>query len=354
MAGGLRRFDAFAKTRKDLQKKSALGGLITLVATTSAGILFLTQIILYIRGDTQHSLRLAISKSIPITPLEMDDRKRPASSKIMDRIGKIPLSVHVTFPHVECRRLDFIHDGASLANGELAHVHKEHSIRLRTPTSSEMAQVFKNNNNLMKQHKVADGCTVFGQLRIPIVAGTLAISLSRMGWAEATQIITLRRVTQEDASGSSLNEALHKFNVSHYIHYVRFGAPYSVDAAQPMENRFTAIENMYGGIALDQIQVKLVPTLVNNFLSTSRYYQMSVVDHQVQPQTLVAHGVPHLPGLLVAYDFNPLAVHHTDGRDNILVFLSSLISIVGGVFVTVSLLTGCLVHSAKAVAKKID
>ena len=275
----------------------------------------------------------------------------------MDRIGKIPLSVHVTFPHVECRRLDFIHDGASLANGELAHVHKEHSIRLRTPTSSEMAQVFKNNNNknnMMKQYKLSDGCTVFGQLRIPIVAGTLAISLSRMGWSEATQIITLRRA-QEDTS--RLNEALHRFNVSHYIHYVRFGAPYtwggSIDA-QPMENRFHAIENNYGGIALDQIQVKLVPTHVNNFLSTSRYFQMSVVDHQVQPQTLVAHGVPHLPGLLVAYDFNPLAVHHTDGRDNILVFLSSLISIVGGVFVTVSLLTGCLVHSAKAVAKKID
>jgi hypothetical protein len=37
-----------------------------------------------------------------------------------------------------------------------------------------------------------------------------------------------------------------------------------------------------------------------------------------------------------------------------LVFLSSLVSIVGGVFVTVGLVSGCLVDSAKAVAKKID
>ena len=172
-----------------------------------------------------------------------------------------------------------------------------------------------------------------------------------MGWAEATQLITLRRA-QEDAS--VLNRQLNQFNVSHYIHYVRFGKPYQLAAEHPLEERFKKIQNDYSGIALDQIQVKLVPTMVNSWLSTSRFYQMSVVDHQVQPQTLVAHGVPHLPGLLVAYDFNPLAVHHSDGRDSFLVFLSSLISIVGGVFVTVGLVTGCLVHSAKAVAKKID
>jgi len=68
----------------------------------------------------------------------------------------------------------------------------------------------------------------------------------------------------------------------------------------------------------------------------------------------VARGVQQLPGLVVTYDFTPLTVHHSEGRDNFLVFLSSLISIVGGVFVTVGMLTGCLVHSAQAVAKKID
>jgi hypothetical protein len=90
------------------------------------------------------------------------------------------------------------------------------------------------------------------------------------------------------------------------------------------------------------------------FLFEEYSYQTSVVDNIIQPQTLVAQGVQQLPGLVISYDFIPLTVHHNQGRDNFLVFLSSLISIVGGAFVTVAMLTGCLVHSAQAVAKKID
>lgn len=54
------------------------------------------------------------------------------------------------------------------------------------------------------------------------------------------------------------------------------------------------------------------------------------------------------------YDFTPLAVRHVDSRENVFVFLSSLVGIVGGVFVTVKLVSGCLVNSAQAVAKKMD
>ena len=81
---------------------------------------------------------------------------------------------------------------------------------------------------------------------------------------------------------------------------------------------------------------------------------MSVVEHTVQPETMVSSGANSFPGLALSYDVIPLAVHHNEGRDNFLVFLSSLVSILGGVFVTVSLLTGCLFHSASAVAKKMD
>ena len=48
------------------------------------------------------------------------------------------------------------------------------------------------------------------------------------------------------------------------------------------------------------------------------------------------------------------AVLHDSGRENLLVFISSLVSIVGGVFVTVGMLSSCLVNSAKVVAKKVD
>jgi hypothetical protein len=114
------------------------------------------------------------------------------------------------------------------------------------------------------------------------------------------------------------------------------------------------IDNDSGGLALTQVSVKLVPTNYQTMMGSQDMYQLSVTDHIIQPETLATQGSQFLPGMAITYDFTALAVHHVEWRDNIFVFASSLISIVGGVFVTVSLFTGCLVHSAAAVAKKID
>lgn len=68
-SGGLRKYDPFVKTRPDMQSRSALGGIITLVASTTAGLLLLAQLIQYILGSPSHSLHLAYSKSTPLAPL---------------------------------------------------------------------------------------------------------------------------------------------------------------------------------------------------------------------------------------------------------------------------------------------
>jgi len=242
-----------------------------------------------------------------------------------------------------------MHDGAALSTGELDKIHNKHTIRLRTPTNSELQKV-KRGKTLSA--KPSDGCTVIGRLRIPIVAGSLGISLKKQTWAEATT--TLSMALHDAGASERLGDRMQHYNVSHYIHHIRFGDPFPLAAAKPLEDHVHIIENNFGGIALEQVVVKLVPTLQQGFLSNQRTYQMSVVDHTVQPQTLVAHGVPHLPGIVVVYDFTPLAVHHSGGRENFLVFLSSLLSIVGGVFVTVGLVSSCLFNSAAVVAKKID
>jgi len=142
--------------------------------------------------------------------------------------------------------------------------------------------------------------------------------------------------------------------VSHYIHKFEFGKHFDGDYSKPLEDRPHMIENAFGGIAVESIQVKLVPTISRGIFFADKSYQASVIDHTIQPQTLVSAGVQYMPGLLLTYDFTPLTVYQSGGRDNIFVFLSSLISIVAGVFVTVGLVTGCLLHSASAVAKKID
>ena len=142
-------------------------------------------------------------------------------------------------------------------------------------------------------------------------------------------------------------------SLSHFIHSITFGNDFPL-MKNPLEKRTYEIENDSGGLALTQLSVKLIPTKYKTIMGSHDMYQLSVTEHIVQPETLATQGSQFLPGMAISYDFTALAVHHVEWRDNIFVFVSSLISIVGGVFVTVSLFTGCLAHSATAVAKKVD
>ena len=356
----LRNLDAFTKTRPDLQQKSAVGGLITVVAATTAGLLFMGQIFLYIGGNPSQSLALSQSTAIPLVPLEPSSsdttggkKTNPHRPNSLDEFGRIPLKVHVTFPHVACGNLDVVHDGASLSTGELERFHgKDYStVTLRRPTNSELALALGG----QKREPSTVGCTVVGRLRPKLVAGHLAISLTRQAWTAATTTISLGQFSLDDISSKQRTKDLLKaYNVSHFVHSIEFGVSFPKQKDKPLTNVRHTIENEFFGIGVAQSHVKLIPTVRQGWFFAENTYQTSVVDTIIQPQTLVANQVQQLPGFTMTYDFTPLTVYHREGRDSFLIFLSSLISIVGGVFVTVGLLTGCLVHSAQAVAKKID
>jgi hypothetical protein len=337
---GLRNVDVFVKPRHDLRSKSAVGGFVTLIAGGAAFCLFLAQIYIYVTGVTQHSLHLSESRSIPMFAGQSTD---PFASRRFEIKGKIPLKIHVTFPHLQCDMLEVKLDSADLTPKDFDRKSRK-QVEKRNPNPVELKAA-----GFGAKHK--DGCTIRALLRIPIVAGHLTITLTRNAWSSATQSLMLRAQQSEEERAANTNN---NFNVSHYIHSIQFGTPFPLAATDPLENRAHNIQNQMGGVALENIQVKLVPTVYKRMFSTQYTYQLSVVDHTVQPETLVAAGVPLLPGLSLGYDVTPLAVHHVEGRDNIFVFLSSLVSIVGGVFVTVGLFAGCLAHSAQAVAKKVD
>ena len=356
-----RRLDAFQKTRSDVQQRSMIGGIITIFALCIASLLLFGQLFHYIYGTTTHSLSLSQSIAIPLVPLEESALYRSS----MQQIGRIPLQLHITFPYNNCDMLDVIHDGASMSKGELDQVHGYHSIKLRLPTASELKKAL----NGQPQPEDTTGCTVIGQLRPLVVAGTVAVTFHSDAWATATSTMSMMNFQQMmtaggnsgDNNGIGQNEqnkqVMQRYNVSHYVHKIQFGRAFNNQNHKPLENVRHVVDNDFFGIAVVQTQVKLVPT-VNRGTTSTNYnhimYQSSVVDTTIQPRTLVQQGVQHLPGLILAYDFTPLTVHHSEGRDNIFVFISSLLSIVGGVYVTVSMLTGCLVHSAQEIAKKMD
>ena len=359
-----RRLDAFQKTRSDVQQRSMVGGIITIFALCIASLLLLGQIYHYINGITTHSLSLSQSILIPLVPLE----DSPLYRSSIQQIGRIPLQLHITFPYNNCDMLDVIHDGASMSKGELDQIHGYHSIQLRLPTASEMRKAL-NGQPLPSSSEEIYGCTVIGQLRPLVVAGTVAVTFNNQAWATATSTMSMMNFQQMmmmtgQQSGDNMmgrNEqnqrVMQHYNVSHYVHKIQFGRAFGKQNHKPLENVRHVVNNDFFGIAVVQTQVKLVPTIYQG-TSSPNYnhimYQSSVVDTTIQPRTLVQQGVQHLPGLIIAYDFTPLTVHHSEGRDNIFVFISSLLSIVGGVYVTVSMLTGCLVHSAQEIAKKMD
>lgn len=338
---GLRQMDAFRKTRPELRSHSPWGGAVTLLAASVAALLFLSQVLLYAIGGNDHSLHLAQSLSIPLLPLEQSHM----AVQLMSRAGKIPLDLHVSFPHVPCNQLDVLHDGAAWSTGEFGKVHPKHSLQRRTPTASEWSK--------MGVRPSRNGCTIVGNWMIPIVAGNLEISLHPHTWTEATRLITTGMFF--GTHDEQIKNELKAYNVSHYIHHMRFGRPFPKAQHWPLENRRHSIDSEWGGLSVEQVDVRLIPTVYTSLFGGRQHtYQMSVAEHSITAESLILRRDRYIPGLRVEYDFTPLAVHQSGGRDNFLVFLSSLVSIVGGTFVTVRLLTGCLVSSAQEIAKKLD
>lgn len=183
----LRRLDAFVKPREDLRTRSAVGGLITVVATSAATILFLSQIYLYFAGATRHSLHLSESTSVPVPALDLAH---------LQRRGKIPLNIHVTFPHVQCRNLDVMLDGVSMRGGQLDEVQGHRAIRTRIPTESELKTALGKEAPM----NPPDGCTVQGTLHIPQVGGTFSVTVSKQAWAEANAFALFRVNNPADGS----------------------------------------------------------------------------------------------------------------------------------------------------------
>jgi hypothetical protein len=340
----LRNADVFVKPRHDLRTKSATGGLITVIAGSVAGLLFFAQLYTQVIGTTQHSLFLSESKPIP-----MLGSYDPFHTRLYDIKAKMTMKLHITFPHIECSMMDINLNGAPLKDTDYDFKsHKGKGGGKSRPNAAELKEA-----GFTEKHKA--GCTIKVTLRVPVVAGHVSVTLSPIAWQKAlNQLMMQAQFGELQLDKGSNNNLRNQYNMTHFIHEVQFGKRFPLANDDPLERRAHIIENKMGGIALENIQIKLVPTIYSGLITSKKTYQHSVVSHTVQPDHMMNSGMSIMPGLAMSYDVTPLAVRHQIGRENIFVFLSSLMGIVGGAFVTVGLFTGCLVHSAAAVAKKAD
>jgi hypothetical protein len=206
----LRTSDIFVKPRADLRSKSAAGGIITLIAGSTAALLFVAQLYWYIVGTTSHSLHLSESLAIPMLPGGTTD---PFQSRLYDLKGKMPLKLHVTFPHIACENLEVKLNSAPLHRKDFDY--KTNGLEKRKPNPVELKEAG------YTKKTSRGGCTIRSTLRVPIVAGHVTITMDKNAWSDALNHFMVRSQYSEEAKGRDKRK--NDFNVTHYIHNIQFG-----------------------------------------------------------------------------------------------------------------------------------
>eukprot|EP00586_Coscinodiscus_wailesii_P020176 CAMPEP_0172497630 /NCGR_PEP_ID=MMETSP1066-20121228/102539_1 /TAXON_ID=671091 /ORGANISM="Coscinodiscus wailesii, Strain CCMP2513" /LENGTH=348 /DNA_ID=CAMNT_0013270503 /DNA_START=59 /DNA_END=1105 /DNA_ORIENTATION=+ len=344
-----RTYDAFAKPIEGLRTHTASGGLITIIGGAFSILLFLSQVYLYLQVDTRHSFHLAesIRNNLP-------HYHNAAASARRSHKNQFPISVHVTFPHLSCQSLDLALDDAR--TNELNTLKDNrgsglHAIVKSIPNRKD----FVGTPFTWDARKAMEGCTVRGKLLVPMVGGTLALTISSKAWHDAVNKINpgMMMMRMLQTGGLPLTDMMipKTFNVSHYVHELSFGTPFPLTPDPLAKSTFAFAAD--SGVGLNNVNVKIIPTKYKRFARSAKdTHQVSVIQHMVETQTLAAQGATVYPGLLVSYDFSPLQVHHTERRENFFLFLSGLVSIVGGVFVVVGFVGSVLVNAADLAKKK--
>ena len=386
LASPYRSYDAFAKPIEGIRTPTATGGLITLLATLSASLLLLSQLYLYLQVDTRHSLKLSISHPLSVviptdggalasllgTARTATQKKRSKMSPDFVRSlsvleqNQIPLFVHMTFVNHKCSDLVYFNNGQTESSD--SHFRGGKFTKSK-PTEYDYAiatnQNVENRNKLSKKltsrHAgAANACTIRGTMTIPKMEGDFGIRLNPFEWTQALDMFTKQSRGLGSNGGKSMTfqQALDQNGVrptSMYIHEIRFGSSFALVENPLINLPYSVEEDSTSSVGLVALNVKLIPTHHKRPGRRSQEkMQISVSSYTIPAPILATTNPPKLPGLWMHYDVSPISVNHVESRENLLIFLSDVVSIVGGVFVTVGLVSACLVNSASAVAKKMD
>lgn len=374
-------YDAFAKPMEGIRTPTTTGGIITVAATFSASLLLLSQLWLYLQVDTRHSLKLSTSHPlnvvIPTDGGGLTSFLSSAMHKSRKRRQKVPVDlmtsistleknqidmfVHMTFPQHACDEVNYYN------NGQKENINSKYfrgsKIHKGPPTEYDFAIATKESTvgkskKLISQHPNAKkACTLRGTITIPKMEGDFGIQLSPTQWTSALEYL---RVAQLTGRPMSMGQAITKAELADttfYIHEIKFGKPYphQHNPLKKVHVNMGDLTSVSSSVGLAAFNVKLIPTQHKRpARRVQELLQTSVSDYSIPAPILAMTNPPKVPGFWMHYDVSPISVHHLESRENFMIFLSDVISIVGGVFVTVGLVSACLINSASAVAKKMD
>mmetsp|Transcript_11476 Transcript_11476/g.25170 ORF Transcript_11476/g.25170 Transcript_11476/m.25170 type:complete len:356 (-) Transcript_11476:231-1298(-) len=338
-----------------VRNRTLSGGIITVIASSVAAILFLAELYMYIQGDVVHHLTVDARAKAKIPSSRNQSQMSPKARARLKNMGKIKVAVKVTFPHLDCGFLEVVYEG----NGGWAYNSEDreniHELKSRLVKSTPTAKDAKEAGMGTVGNQ---GCTIKGSLYVEKVAGSFGIQLGKLVWRSVSDLLLIDNLSSiVDELGPDNRKRKHivdvKHNSSNYIHYMNFGNNFP-HTPNPMKGVRTVYDDNDIPLGLSVFYVKLIPTRYKKSLSPARdTVQVSMAEHIVHGPVLAMSKSAQTPGLSVSYDFSPLEVHHTEQREGILSFIASLMSIVGGVYVTVGLVSRFLVGAVQA-AKKHD
>ncbi len=335
----LNRYDAFTKPIEGLVSQNSFGGFFTILGAIVTVILFSNELYQFIKVDTNEHLLISPSNGNTQAPL--------------------PIRLHVTFPHLTCNEIhldlantkaDDIDEGTKAASkrrtasrGWKSKKNSKVPVSKRRPNRSERKTLkskgfyYEESDRGNPDSSPDVGCTIDGVINAGRVGGSFRVVLTENVWST---------IALMGLSGSA-----QQTNVSHYIHDISFGThfPRSVNPLADLSN------GIKDGIGLAQFFLKVVPTKYKRpARTTMETFQISMTENFVKMTTLLLSGTTmQQPGVTFSYDFSPMEVVHVEEREGIFSFLGSLVAVTGGIFVTVRLISSCLLGVVGG-AKKFD
>lgn len=384
MWSALSNLDAFPKVNEDFFKKTMSGGVITILASLLMGLLFFSELQMYLTTQTTHELVVDTSRGAHIDiNFDVTFPHMPCawlSLDAMDISGEMHLDV--AGQSIQKQRLSAA--GAPVSDVEshdVTHTRKkavdnstcascygaESPTRKCCNTCEEVQQAYQakgwvlSNIATIAQCKddsyikaindqAGEGCHMWGSLMVNKVAGNVHFAVGHSYQQGAMHIHDMAPFADK------------ALDFTHTIRALSFGEAYpgmknpldGISQSVPMHKPSDPAAPPKAVTGMFQYFLKVVPT---DYLSlrgrATRSNQFSVTENFREAADAQVGG-RSLPGVFFFYDLSPIKVRIQEQRASFLHFLTNVCAIVGGIFAVSGLIDGTVYHAEQAIRKKIE
>jgi len=371
----IKAFDAYPKTLDDFRVKTKSGAAITLVTGFFILVLFLSELVGYIRYDVRSDMSVDITRneklkinfnitfpkmacsvvSVDVMDIAGDQqldvehqvfKKRlsadgdPISpSGYQDRkLGgeEVPKSV-ATRDDNYCGSCYGAEDDAKRCCNTCEEVREQYRKKgwaFTDPDSMEQCIAEGFTEKLKAQR--GEGCNLYGQLLVNKVAGNFHFAPGKSFQHSSMHVHDFMPF---EIAG---------FNMSHTIHSLSFGE-YFPGLQNPLD--YVTKEEL-DGARMFQYFLKVVPTkyqYLNGRVLTTNQFSVTESEKKVDP--MAGRG---LPGAFFMFEISPIKITYTETRKSFGHFITSVFALIGGMFTVAGIIDSFVYHGARMVARKME